>query len=84
MFTNTPKQRNWSREPLTRITVKRTKLHIKQQRRKQKGRSYRQSKGLQSPVCRHGYHRRTEESIEDGERKGKELERHLSVKGDQR
>ena len=25
------------REPLTRITVKRTKLHIKQQRRKQKG-----------------------------------------------
>ena len=30
------KQRNWPREPLTRIITKRTKLHIKQQRRKHK------------------------------------------------
>ncbi len=36
-----------------------------------KERSYRQSKGLRSPVCRHGYHRRPEESIEDGETEGK-------------
>ena len=36
MYRKASKQRNWPREPLTRIIVKRTKLHIKQQRRKQK------------------------------------------------
>ena len=37
MYRKASKQRNWPREPLTRIIVNRTKLHIKQQRRKQKG-----------------------------------------------
>ena len=37
MFRKASKQINWPREPLPRIIVKRTKLHVKQQRRKQKG-----------------------------------------------
>ena len=75
--------KTWPREPLTRIITKRKKLHNSKEGSKEE-RSYCQSKGIRSPVCRHGYHRRTEESIEDSERKGKELERHLSVKRDQR
>ena len=63
MFRKASKQRNWQREPLTRITVKRVKQTAKKEA---KGTySYRQSKGLRSPICRHGYHRRTEESTED-------------------
>ena len=60
--------------------MKRTKLHIKRHRTKQNECSYRQSKGLRSPVCRHGYYRTRYESIEDDETKGKELEIHYQSK----
>ena len=57
----------------------------KEVKKKERRTTYRQSKGLWLPVCRHGHHsRRTEQSIEDGDRKEDELERHLSVKFDQR
>ena len=60
MFRKALKQRNCPRAPLTKIIMKRTKLHVKQQRTKPKKGSYRQSKGLRLPIRRTGYHRRTE------------------------
>ena len=59
-------------------------MHIKQQRRKQKGTKLSPKQGPTITCMKTWIPRRTEESIEDGERKGKELERHLSGKGDQR